>query len=485
MSRDDDEIQSVFEAFDKDGSGELSVKELGRALRSLGHFMSKQEIKKLLRDNDEDGSGTLDISEFTQMVNALDDGDEEVDEHCPEGHPFARRTTAPPTYSGGAVACNVCGSTVDLSQGFLHCSECEYDKCANCAKPSSSQPSGTKCAKGHDLQRTTRNPPQYKGCSASCDKCGTTIAAADGIYHCDTCSYDLCHSCGTPATPSPSQPAPPPAPAPSSTKRGLKALFVGINYPGTSAALRGCVNDVRTMMRLLEFLKIPIRETRILVDDPNMKNRHGEPTKANMEEGMRWLVEGNMPGDTLFFHYSGHGSQQEGSTTEADGKDETLVPSDYNRSGMIVDDFIKATLVDTLRQGVTLTSVMDCCHSGSMFDLPYTFAATRQNLASARATNILSKGNDGPVLQGDVVMISGCKDDQTSADVQSSSGAGGACTNALAEVLGEHTDVTVVDLLDNMLKVLKQQGHTQIPQLSSSKPISTSTPFYFARGLKQ
>lgn len=33
------------------------------------------------------------------------------------------------------------------------------------------------------------------------------------------------------------------------------------------------------------------------------------PTKANILTTMKWLVDGAQPGDSLFFHYSGHGSQ--------------------------------------------------------------------------------------------------------------------------------------------------------------------------------
>ena len=58
---------------------------------------------------------------------------------------------------------------------------------------------------------------------------------------------------------------------------------------------------------------------------------------------------------------------------EADGYDETLVPVDYDSAGLIRDDDIYATLVTALSQGVTLVSLMDCCHSGTVLDLPYQY----------------------------------------------------------------------------------------------------------------
>ena len=50
---------------------------------------------------------------------------------------------------------------------------------------------------------------------------------------------------------------------------------------------------------------------------------------------MHWLVRGAQPNDSLFFHYSGHGSQTYDSDgDEVDGNDETICPVDYNSAGM-------------------------------------------------------------------------------------------------------------------------------------------------------
>lgn len=75
-------------------------------------------------------------------------------------------------------------------------------------------------------------------------------------------------------------------------------------------------------------------------------------------------------------HYSGHGTQiRDTNGDEADGFDEALVPYDYTSAGCILDDELFRIVVRPLRDGVTLTSLMDCCHSGTILDLPYLYRA--------------------------------------------------------------------------------------------------------------
>ena len=52
-----------------------------------------------------------------------------------------------------------------------------------------------KCAKDHDLKKTTANP--YRpGMYIRCDVCGGgIIRPTRGFYHCDVCSYDRCAEC--------------------------------------------------------------------------------------------------------------------------------------------------------------------------------------------------------------------------------------------------------------------------------------------------
>lgn len=92
-----------------------------------------------------------------------------------------------------------------------------------------------------------------------------------------------------------------------------------------------------------------------------------------MWTAMRWLVHGCQPGDSLVFHFSGHGSQKvdKDGNDERDGFDETLCPVDYETNGMILDDEINEALVRPIPPRAKLHAIIDACHSGTVLDLPY------------------------------------------------------------------------------------------------------------------
>ena len=167
-----------------------------------------------------------------------------------------------------------------------------------------------------------------------------------------------------------------------------KALFIGINYVGQQGELRGCHNDVIAMQTMVSKWGYSVQDTEkcmTLMDD----GQHRSPTHANIVEGFQWLVTGAKSGDSLFMHYSGHGGYvRDDSGDEDDRRDETIIPVDYGSMGQIKDDEIFATLVAPLPSGVTFTVVMDCCHSGTVFDLPYMIKAddaTIQSIESGSA----------------------------------------------------------------------------------------------------
>lgn len=54
-------LREIFNKFDTGGRGELSKKDLGRAMRSFGLFFQEEDLDALMRDLDSDGSGLVNL----------------------------------------------------------------------------------------------------------------------------------------------------------------------------------------------------------------------------------------------------------------------------------------------------------------------------------------------------------------------------------------------------------------------------------------
>lgn len=155
-----------------------------------------------------------------------------------------------------------------------------------------------------------------------------------------------------------------------------RAVLIGICYCGMQGELAGCHNDVFNIMAYLMDVHGFERENiTVLMDDPG--EEHMTPTYENITNAFKKVVEETQEGDAVFLHYSGHGGKVRDDDwgEEEDGFDETLIPIDYMDSGMIRDDYIYDHLVKPFPQGATMTCLMDCCHSGTVLDLPYKFKA--------------------------------------------------------------------------------------------------------------
>ena len=159
---------------------------------------------------------------------------------------------------------------------------------------------------------------------------------------------------------------------PSTATGTRRAVMIGINYVGhDSGVLSGCHNDVLNMKKyIMEIHGFQEENITILMDD----DIHSPPTKDNMLAAYKQIVSDSEEGDAIFLHYSGHGTKvRDSSGDEDDGYDEALVPVDYNESGLINDDDLFEILIAPLPDNVHMVSLMDCCHSGTILDLPYIF----------------------------------------------------------------------------------------------------------------
>ncbi|KAI8984660.1 caspase domain-containing protein [Mycotypha africana] len=296
-----------------------------------------------------------------------------------------------------------------------------------------------------------------------------------------------------------------------------RALLIGINYFHTRNELRGCINDVHNVKHFLITVYNFREEDMIILTDDQVHDARHMPTKQNMIQAMQWLVHDSRPNDSFFFHFSGHGGRmRDYDGDEDDGYDETIYPVDHEVYGQIVDDMMNDIMVRPLAPGCRLTAIFDSCHSGTALDLPYVYstqgAVKESNLFKETGSSLLNAGlaymsgnpmkavssmmsigsnlvNGGGLSKqkkervkqqkgsaADVIMLSGCKDNQTSADAQEAGRATGAMSWAFTTALRQNRNQSYLQLLNSIRQLLKQK-YQQRPQLSSSHPMDMNLLF--------
>ncbi len=262
-----------------------------------------------------------------------------------------------------------------------------------------------------------------------------------------------------------------------------RALLVGINaYPTTP--LRGCVNDITDMAKFLsEKCGFAMDDIRLLVD--------ARATKHAIVERLLWLTKGLAAGDRVVFHYSGHGVQlpTRSPQGEVDGLDEAICPVDFDWSeAHTIRDKEFETIFEKIPAGVDFVWISDSCHSGDLqremikqnsrdktidppVDIDWRLQTAKQkNMVSTKITTTANNLN--------LVLISGCKSNQTSADALINKRYNGALTYYLLAELNKKNGLKVplTDVLHAVTASLKKNKYKQLPQLQGLKLFITA-PF--------
>ena len=268
------------------------------------------------------------------------------------------------------------------------------------------------------------------------------------------------------------------------------AVIVGIDYVGQESALQGCRSDARNMHTMLvEKIGVERENISFLVDGPlaehamfgTAKKPVRAPNGKNIMQALvdlAYLTTEHPELEEVWITYSGHGSylhnsevsaQEVVASTEDDGRHETIVPVDYSSSGMIVDDTLNNILC-LMRPGVRVVAVFDSCHSETVLDLRYRYVSGIKNTTE----------NPNCKVKANCVMISGCRDTQTSADAPlgpAESYQGAMCWSLLKALEESNFTISCYNLLKNMRLLLKDKEFSQVPQITCSRPLSSSTMF--------
>ncbi len=285
------------------------------------------------------------------------------------------------------------------------------------------------------------------------------------------------------------------------------ALLVGINYNNNPAAtLNGFYNDVVNVSQYLRtVLAYPASAVNILTDGNRGAAGAGTasalpPTRQNILAGIAAIVDGMVAGDEAIFHFSGHGSLvRDTNGDEATGLDSCLCPLDYNApasagGGIITDDEIRTLLVNKVPRGARLYLILDCCHNGTGCDVRFKYEDFSLLLRPPSGRNpavwltrqkafVQSKYTE---TAGEVFMISGSRDEQTSADAYINNAFAGALTYAVFAILRANQAVIRTyswsSLLRDVRHFMRVNRYSQIPQVMTGQLISPARPV-FASGV--
>jgi hypothetical protein len=268
-----------------------------------------------------------------------------------------------------------------------------------------------------------------------------------------------------------------------------RALLIGINkYLIPGADLRGCVNDVLDLGAVLtEFGGFKKSDITTLVDTA--------ATKKAMMAGIKALVKSSKKGDVALLHYSGHGSHvpdDEANRDEADGRDEILCPTDLNWDDTLRDDWLRQTF-DQMRSGVQFTVIMDCCHSGTntraiqppdvkvkerYLPSPWDIAAAESGRSIPKKVTSGLRGSRRAarrakdIVDADIpeILVTGCRDTQTSADAFIDGRFNGALTYGLVGAIrATKGQLTYRELHERASAIIKKGKYEQVPQLEGRK----------------
>jgi metacaspase-1 len=146
-----------------------------------------------------------------------------------------------------------------------------------------------------------------------------------------------------------------------------RALLVGINDYRHHGDLRGCLNDVENIKRLLlsrfEFKENDIDAT--LLD--------AAAIRKSLRDKLQWLSKDATTGDRLVFFYAGHGAQIRAldDGDEEEDLDEIFCmhdmsadPGSWSDKTYIRDNELQKW-IRQLPKGIHLTVITDSCHSGT------------------------------------------------------------------------------------------------------------------------
>ena len=207
------------------------------------------------------------------------------------------------------------------------------------------------------------------------------------------------------------------------------------------------------------------------------------PTRNNIINAIKELMIKSNNGSVkqIYFHYSGHGSFiQDISGDEKDRKDEFIVPIDYVTNGRKIIDDELFQLLKQLSNNTKCFFVFDCCNSGTIIDLQYSYALTNKIFVESVENSDVSLIN-----KSDIICLSAVRDNEYALDVSQNGKANGAFSLGLYTALNQMKWISNLnDLLANLYQFMINNNYkSQRPLLTSNKKINLNNCFFNFKSL--
>lgn len=252
------------------------------------------------------------------------------------------------------------------------------------------------------------------------------------------------------------------------------ALLIGINYFNSENSLNGCINDIVNMKNTL-ITKMGYNSKNIIMLRDDSTDIKYKPTKNNILYNiyrMIVLAKKNQISE-LLIHYSGHGTYvQDTDGDENDSKDECIVPCDFEDMGVISDDTLQYYL-SLLPNRTFCFCLFDSCHSGTVLDLQHSFNSESR----------IWETNNRKVLNNNIILISGSKDDQYSSDFYNNfisntnifpdnQSMGALTCSFLITLYNYNYTIRLKDIIGEIQNFMTTNNFEQVPQMTASSAYS-------------
>ena len=250
-----------------------------------------------------------------------------------------------------------------------------------------------------------------------------------------------------------------------------KCLLFGLNYSYCKEGkLKGCINDVKNISELMKLFLGNDTQINIYTDDYDRKSTSYVGIIQKLYKLAIDSWSNNL--DFVWIHYSGHGSQQKDLSNdpdEIDGMDEGLVPSDYETMGILIDDILN-DILKSFNPKTKILFICDSCHSGSILDLLYMWDTKNKKY---------TLDNKNCSIKSPTILISGCMDQQTSADAYNLLGdykSIGALTASVVKILKNNPDIinNIFTFVELIKSELVKGNFSQYPCLSSNYDLNNN-----------